>query len=384
LLAFVATACGAPELSGQETSGDSTRQALSGDTTPPVSEAATIPDPDQNGEYHGDVTVWIQATDNASGVEGIYYSFSGATTGGGVIEGNEAWLPVINNLGTTTVTYYAKDVAGNYEAPRTLTILITELVTCSTVSLRDFTLYLKGSYTGGHDVRGKVAVGGNLTMEHFSIGAGLPADDLSNVLVAGGALNITHGGVFGNAHYGTSTTANGTVTFYRGALSQGSNVDFGLRNYELETLSEALFSLTPNGTVKRETWGGLYLKGTHAKQNVFTVNASVFTNLRYFSINVPSGSQTIINVKGDSVAITGFGNGYTGATAANVLFNFEATNFYARSYGFFGTILAPNAHVDFSNGSWDGGLYAASMAGNAEGHLAPLRDFEICVKGGGI
>ncbi|MBN1205204.1 MAG: choice-of-anchor A family protein [Myxococcaceae bacterium] len=305
-------------------------------------------------------------------------------TGDGVIAGNEAFLPVINQLGTTTVTYYAKDVAGNYEAPKTLTIVITEQVTCTEVSLRDFTLYVNGDYLGGHDVRGKVAAGGTLEMNNFSVGAELPADELENVLVAGGALNITNGGVFGNAHYGDTTTANGTVTFYRGALSQGSNVDFAMRSYELQTLSDALFTLDANGTTRYETWGGLFLTGTNPKQNVFSVNASAFTNLHYFSLSVPQGSQAVINVRGSTVKITGFGNGYSGVDAKGVIFNFNATSIYARSYGFFGTLLAPNAHVDFSNGSWDGGLYANSMTGNAEGHLAPLRDFELCVRGGGI
>jgi len=43
-----------------------------------------------------------------------------------------------------------------------------------------------------------------------------------------------------------------------------------------------------------------------------------------------------------------------------------------------GTLLAPYAHVDFSNGSWDGGLYAKSLTGNAEGHINPLNDRDIC------
>lgn len=386
LLAFTAIACGAPEFPGDEgKSGAPQQQALAGyDVTPPLSNAFTIPGPDENGEHHGDVTVVIKATDDLAGVEAIHWALSGAVTGSGVASGSQAWLPIINKRGTTTVTYYAKDKAGNYEGTKTLNVVITEQQQCLTVSLNDFNLFVSGDYTGGHDVRGKVAAGGLLSMEHFSVGAGLPADDLENVLVAGGELRISYGGVFGNAHYGTSTTANKTVTFYRGALSASTDFDFASRYSELEALSDDVAALKVNGTVKRETWGGLYLKGTDPKLNVFRVDASVFTNLRYFSISVPAGSMVFVNVLGDTVGITGFGNGYSGVDAKSVLFNFpEATSISVRSYGFFGTLLAPYADVDFSNGSWDGGLYAASLTGNAEGHIAPLRDFELCGPGGG-
>ncbi len=44
----------------------------------------------------------------------------------------------------------------------------------------------------------------------------------------------------------------------------------------------------------------------------------------------------------------------------------------------FGTILAPYAHIHFSNGSFDGGIYAGSMSGNAEGHINPLIEVDLC------
>jgi hypothetical protein len=34
--------------------------------------------------------------------------------------------------------------------------------------------------------------------------------------------------------------------------------------------------------------------------------------------------------------------------------------------------------MNFSNGSWDGGIYARSLTGNAEGHINPLTDRQIC------
>jgi len=62
-----------------------------------------------------------------------------------------------------------------------------------------------------------------------------------------------------------------------------------------------------------------------------------------------------------------------------VLYNFvDATSINANAYGFWGTVLAPYAHVTFNDGSFDGGIYAHSMTGNAEGHVNPLDERDIC------
>jgi len=381
-LAF--TACGAPEQSGSDTR-EGTSQALEGgDTTPPVSSLFIEQTPDENGEYHNNVSILITATDNAAGVESISWSLSGAQAGSGTAAGSSVYVPVITNMGTTTLTYYAKDRASNYEPAKRYTIVISPYMgNCRDVALNDFNLFVLGNYTGGTDVRGKVAAAGDISMQHFSVGAELPATEVHNALVAGGSLNVSHGGVFGNAHYGTSTTANGTVTFYRGALSQAQTIDFGERANELMTLSWDLASLERNGQTQFYSWGGLYLRGSHAKVNVFWVDASQLSATRYFSLSVPTGSTAVINVFGYAATIANFANSYSGADARSVLFNFpDATNLTAYNYGFFGTVLAPYADFNFTNGSFDGGIYAGSMTGNAEGHLAPLRPFTIC--GGGV
>jgi choice-of-anchor A domain-containing protein len=360
------------------------RAALSGDTTPPVSSTDVQPSPSPEGEYYGNVSITITATDS-SGVESITWSMSGAQNGSGTVAGSTANVPVITAMGVTTVSFYAKDLAGNYEAPQTIEVnRVPPPNNCRMISLRDFNLFVAGDYTGGHDIRGKVAAGGNISMTHFSVGAGLAADDLENVLVAGGELNISNGGIFGNAHYGVSTTANQTTTFYRGALSQGEPVNFAWRAWELWELSSQLAYAPENGRVTVTSWRGVFLQGNHAKLNIFNVDASAFANAVYLSISAPAGSMVVVNVWGDTAQFANFGHSYSGVDQTNILFNFPVTsNLTAFNYGFWGTVLAPLAHVDFNSGSFDGGIYAASFSGNAEGHINPLRDFEFCDGGVG-
>ncbi len=387
LFALSVMGCGMPEMSGSEAAQPQNpariagmQASLGGDSQPPTSTTDIQPAPSPSGDYYGNVSITITATDNASGVESITWTMSGAQEGSGTVAGATAHVPVITALGLTTVSFYAKDLAGNYEPAQELAInRVPPEKTCQTISLSDYNLFVTGDYTGGHDVRGKVAAGGNIELNHFSVGADLPPDELDNVLVAGGALNITNGGIFGNAHYGQSTTADGTATFYRGSLSQGDPINFAWRGFELATLSSDLAFQTPTGTTTVTSWGGVFLQGGQPHMNIFNVDASAFNTAVYLSISAPVGSTVVVNVWGESVRFANFGHSYSGVDHRGILFNFPVTsNLTAYNYGFWGTVLAPMAHVDFNNGSWDGGMYAASFSGNAEGHINPMRDFQFC------
>jgi choice-of-anchor A domain-containing protein len=251
---------------------------------------------------------------------------------------------------------------------------------CIEVRLSDYNLFLLEDYSGGHDVQGKVAAGGNISLADFVVGAGVQDNDVAHVLVAGGDLSLTRGGVWGGAWYGRNYTTDPSVTFARGSVSQGTPIDFAARGASLRSLSARLAGLTINGTTTREVWGGIMLRGTDPNVNVFQVNASAFTGATLLSIAAPAGSLAVVNIHGSTATFTGFDHSFSGGIDQHgVLYNFvDATAINAQGYGFWGTVLAPYAHVSFSNGSWDGGLYAKSMMGNAEGHINPLHDRDIC------
>ncbi len=92
------------------------------DTTPPVTTAMPVVPPNGNGWHNTNVTVMLEAAD-ASGVQSITYSLTGAQTGGATLAGARVAVPVTAE-GITTLTYQAVDATGNVEAQETLTVRI--------------------------------------------------------------------------------------------------------------------------------------------------------------------------------------------------------------------------------------------------------------------
>ena len=96
------------------------------DNTPPTTVATASPIPNAYGWNNTDVTISLNATDNPgwSGVKQIQFSLSGAqnmtlqTRTGGTAS------VTISAEGTTILSYFATDNAGNQEAAKTLTVRI--------------------------------------------------------------------------------------------------------------------------------------------------------------------------------------------------------------------------------------------------------------------
>jgi choice-of-anchor A domain-containing protein len=255
------------------------------------------------------------------------------------------------------------------------------------VKLDEYNLFLSdffdtggGNYTGGHDVLGKVAASGDIVMTDFSVGQGLPATNISNTMVAGGNLVLNRGAVWGDAVYVDGFSGNSSVVFQRGGLSQGTEtdpIDFYQRGFELWEMSWALAVKGQNGSVSIEPWGGIMLTGTDPSVNTFQLDASVFDGAVLFSINAPAGSLALVNIYGESATLSDMGTLYSGGIdPSGVLLNFvDVTSVNIQGYGVRGTVLAPLSSFEFNNGSWDGGLFANSLNGNAEGHIYPLSEF---------
>ncbi len=105
------------------------------DVTPPVTTAQFSPPPNLAGWNNTNVTVTFTSTDNepgGTGVKEIHFTLTGAQTGSNIVSGSSASV-VISTEGSTIITFFGIDNAGNQEVPNTITVRIDRTppsVTC--------------------------------------------------------------------------------------------------------------------------------------------------------------------------------------------------------------------------------------------------------------
>jgi hypothetical protein len=116
-----------PDLTGSEVAAtvEAAAQAARTDATAPSTNAALDPAANAAGWNSGAVTVSLAATDPEAGdVKEISYSATGAQpTAATTVNGGSASISV-TAAGSTTLTFFATDQAGNQEQPQSLTVRI--------------------------------------------------------------------------------------------------------------------------------------------------------------------------------------------------------------------------------------------------------------------
>jgi hypothetical protein len=138
------------------------------DSTAPTTTATLSPEPNAYGWTNSDTAVTLSAEDQGgSGVEKITYSASGAQTIAQTdAPGNSVDL-TLDQVGTTILTYYATDKAGNVEDQKTLTVKIDK--TAPSVSS-----------TSPPNLATGVAATSNISATFLEEGSGIDPDSLTN------------------------------------------------------------------------------------------------------------------------------------------------------------------------------------------------------------
>src|SRR6266849_9762358 len=104
------------------------------DKTPPMTTASVASGtPGTNGWYTSDVTVSLNATDNLSGIQNIYYQIDGGSVQ--VYSGSP--FAVQGDL-VHTITFWSVDQAGNTEPAETFTVMIDKTPPTITISPPSF------------------------------------------------------------------------------------------------------------------------------------------------------------------------------------------------------------------------------------------------------
>lgn len=236
----------------------------------------------------------------------------------------------------------------------------------------------------GGDSEGPVAIAGNAVLTNYGI-----ADRTQSVttgLVVGGSLTQTNGQTFGgNVHVGGSVYKISTIL--HGSLYNPSTpINFAQEGSYLLSLSNYWNTLTGNGTLNLQSWGGLELTGTNTALNVFYISESVWKQTRQINLNVPASSSVVINVAGTGDTIPSdhswFGamfmnNSTNAADWQKVVWNFpDMTSFSIRNIGWKGTLFAPKANFSYASGNVEGHLIVKSISAleySAETHWYPFK-----------
>jgi len=264
-----------------------------------------------------------------------------------------------------------------------------------------WTEFVAGSGQRGSESEGSVAYGGNLS--GMTVGTRLSSGSSEPTLVIGGMgfgwFNLQKGSAYAPHVFGG-------VNFNGGGHLLATNpVDFSAAFDDLRTRSAGWAAVAANGTaavvnsdVTGTSLGGnvLWLRGSNAQINVFSVTPAQLTGIRATFIDVPAGATALINVSGTNVTVNGEVRYRSGSTyrqpddapvadaVARTIWNFAGATSVKLSTGsaFGGTILAPDATVEaVSVGHNNGQVIAASFKSNFETHHFPFPSGG-CVPGG--
>lgn len=221
----------------------------------------------------------------------------------------------------------------------------------------------------------ELVVGGNLKMENGSVGYNYGDPNAPNYQK-------------GTIYYGGST-ADIASDVGKGAVIQGTPIDFLKEGSYLKSMSSSWGGLSPTGIPSYfQGDDGRYLitlTGYSPTFNSFLLDSNLFSNASNFTIDVPFGSTLLVNIFGAEATLSNFAFFYDGLQGD------ENPNFPDQYiiYNFFqagkltigdkddelsgikidGSILAPWADIEFYNGNIDGNLIGFSLKGDGEAHL---------------
>lgn len=236
----------------------------------------------------------------------------------------------------------------------------------------NWNVLVRQNFTGiNSDVEGRVAVGGNLDVQNYSIASKMNGFT-GTALQVDGDFKWNNGQVFfGDARTGDATPTTSGFTVLNGSLLPLGGPSFiPAAMNDLSVRSNFWTTLPVNGTTNFQ-FGGLTLSGGTGDLRVFNVSGSNLAAANSFTINAPSTATVIVNVSGTSTQFKNAGFSLQGGVSGSkVLLNFsQATSLEFGGIGIFGSVVAPNANVTFNNGQINGQLVANSFNGTGEMHI---------------
>ncbi|MFI2858732.1 DUF5057 domain-containing protein [Paenibacillus sp. JSM ZJ436] len=231
--------------------------------------------------------------------------------------------------------------------------------------------------SSGFSNEGRIAAGGDMNLNNFSVGDQLDYNSANRyTLIAGGNMTLNGGTIHnGKGAYGGTATV---PEYLKPKLVQDQPVDFEAATQAVQRISQAAAALTPTAAPVIQCWNNptcsINLTGTRSDLNVFTLTAQELERSHKLVIDAPADSTVLINVTGTSAKMSG-GLELKGVDEGHVLFHFpDAVSLNTSSISVKGSILAPLADYKL-HGKVFGTVVVRSMT-DGSGHHIHLRPFE--------
>ncbi len=248
--------------------------------------------------------------------------------------------------------------------------------------------FIFGDFTANSsDTEGRLAVGGNAYLNHYSVGDKLDPSTAGDVLVVGGDLTYEEGRVYygdvrvGGSAAGVSASVRSGIDHDGATLTEGGDLpfDFTAEQAYLTGLSAELSGLTANGSSYMQ-WGGLNLTGDKTSDlQIFNLDGLDLLDAHTFNFDtagIADGATVVFNVSGTTAGLTNMDLGALKNISSNVLFNFyEAETLQLSGIGVEGSILAPLAYVDNPMGVIEGTIIAESWNGMMQQNHNPFTPY---------
>jgi choice-of-anchor A domain-containing protein len=245
----------------------------------------------------------------------------------------------------------------------------------------DFVAFAHGNFSASNtQIAGRVAAGGDVSLSGYGLGSALPYDPSRVDLIVGGDLAASNGSVQnGGVTYGGSVSGQ---VYAAGPVRQAEPpFSFDEAFQTLRERSAQWYDLPANGSISGPTYGALTLTGTDPDLNVFSVTAAKLQSAQRITIDVPSGSTTLVNVSGSTYTTTAYPTSTVEpeALSATLLWNLPLATSVQIGPGLAwqGTVLAPSAVLSVPQG---GQLNGQAIAQRIDGGITMnLRLFAGCL-----
>lgn len=226
------------------------------------------------------------------------------------------------------------------------------------IALPPFSVYVKENAEFlNSQCDGAIAVGGNATFSRYSVGNAV--NKTADNLLVEQDLSFSNGNVNGNVIVG------GSASFVDASYSSISYRPTGINFVDsfalLEASSQYVSNMEPNGIVLTNS-NFMQLEGVSPTLNIFRLSPDALAPITNLNVSAPAQSWVIINIGG---AISKLSNIFMQVSVIDkqrVLWNlYETSQLHLENINLLGSLLAPQATVQFSQGSLNGNLLCNSL-----------------------